>query len=86
MPDEQAATVALHIPEPVAPSPRNTHPVRGSLRLDPSVSSPQITAGTTIITTRPDSLQDKSTVAYSPAGAGGGGAAKGAQSPRADSP
>jgi RND family efflux transporter MFP subunit len=49
------------------------------------VSSPRITAGTTIITTRPDSLQDKSKVAYSPNGPAGG-AARGAQSPQADSP
>ena len=49
------------------------------------VTSPQITAGTTIITTRPDSLQDKSTVAYSPNGPAGG-AARGAQGPQADSP
>jgi multidrug efflux pump subunit AcrA (membrane-fusion protein) len=49
------------------------------------VSSPLITAGTTVITTRPDSLQDKSPVAYSPSGAAGG-ASRGAQSPQADAP
>jgi hypothetical protein len=49
------------------------------------VSSPRITPGTMIITTRPDSLQDKSKVAYSPNGPAGG-AARGAQSPQADSP
>jgi hypothetical protein len=30
------------------------------------VSSPAIASGTIVITTRPDSLQDKSTVAYTP--------------------
>ena len=46
-------------------------PVTVGLQTDTQaqISSPQITAGTTIITTRPDSLQDKSTVAYSPSGA-----------------
>ena len=46
-------------------------PVKLGLETDTQaqVTSPQITAGTTIITTRPDSLQDKSTVAYSPSGA-----------------
>jgi HlyD family secretion protein len=57
-------------------------PVKLGLQTDTQaqVTSPQITAGTTIITTRPDSLQDKSTVAYSPNGPAGG-AATGAQSP-----
>jgi HlyD family secretion protein len=49
------------------------------------VTSPKVTAGTTVITTRPDSLQDKSKVAYSPNGPAGG-AARGAQGPQADSP
>jgi multidrug efflux pump subunit AcrA (membrane-fusion protein) len=49
------------------------------------VTSPLITAGTTVITTRPDSLQDKSPVAYSPNGAAGG-PTRGAQSPQADAP
>ncbi len=46
-------------------------PVTVGLQTDTQaqVTSPQITAGTTIITTRPDSLQDKSMVAYSPSGA-----------------
>jgi HlyD family secretion protein len=46
-------------------------PVTVGLQTDTQaqITSPQITAGTTIITTRPDSLQDKSTVAYSPSGA-----------------
>lgn len=44
------------------------------------VISPQITAGTTVITTRPDALQDKSMIAYSPNGPAGGGAT-GAQGP-----
>ncbi len=62
-------------------------PVKLGLQTDTQaqVTSPQITAGTTIITTRPDSLQDKSTVAYSPSGPAGG-ASRGAQSPQADSP
>jgi HlyD family secretion protein len=53
-------------------------PVTVGLQTDTQaqISSPQITAGTTIITTRPDSLQDKSMVAYSP-----GGAPKGTQGP-----
>jgi HlyD family secretion protein len=53
-------------------------PVKLGLQTDTQaqVTSPQITAGTTIITTRPDSLQDKSTVAYSP-----GGSPKGAAGP-----
>jgi len=46
-------------------------PVQLGLQTDTlaQVTSPQITAGTTIITTRPDALQDKSLVAYSPAAA-----------------
>lgn len=62
-------------------------PVKLGLQTDTQaqVTSPEITAGTTIITTRPDSLQDKSTVAYSPGGPAGG-APKGAQSQQADSP
>lgn len=57
-------------------------PVQLGLQTDTQaqVVSPQITAGTTVITTRPDALQDKSTVAYSPGGAGGApqkGAAQG---------
>lgn len=53
-------------------------PVKLGLETDTQaqVTSPQITAGTTVITTRPDALQDKSTVAYSPTGpAGATGAA-----------
>jgi HlyD family secretion protein len=44
-------------------------PVKLGLQTDTlaQVTSPQITAGTTVITTRPDALQDKSLVAYSPA-------------------
>jgi hypothetical protein len=38
-----------------------------------------------VITTRPDSLQDKSPVAYTPNGAAGG-PSRGAQSPQADAP
>jgi multidrug efflux pump subunit AcrA (membrane-fusion protein) len=51
-------------------------PVKLGLETDTQaeVTSPQITAGTTIITTRPDALQDKSMIAYSPNGAAGGGA------------
>jgi HlyD family secretion protein len=49
------------------------------------VTSPQVTAGTPIITTRPDALQDKSLVAFAPNGPAGG-ASKGAQSPQADAP
>jgi multidrug efflux pump subunit AcrA (membrane-fusion protein) len=62
-------------------------PVKLGLQTDTQaeVSSPQITAGTTIITTRPDALQDKSMVAYAPNGAAGA-APRGAQSPQADSP
>ena len=62
-------------------------PVKLGLQTDTQaqVTSPEITAGTTIITTRPDSLQDKSTVAYSPGGPAGG-ASRGAQSLQADSP
>jgi hypothetical protein len=43
-------------------------PVTVGLQTDVSaeVSSPSIAAGTLVITTRPDSLQDKSTVAYTP--------------------
>jgi multidrug efflux pump subunit AcrA (membrane-fusion protein) len=53
-------------------------PVKLGLETDTQaqVTSPQITAGTTVITTRPDALADKSTVAYSPSGpAGATGAA-----------
>jgi multidrug efflux pump subunit AcrA (membrane-fusion protein) len=48
-------------------------PVNVGLQTDTlaQVTSPQITAGTTVITTRPDALQDKSLVAYSPVPAGG---------------
>jgi HlyD family secretion protein len=62
-------------------------PVKLGLQTDTQaeVTSPEITAGTTVITTRPDSLQDKSTVAYSPAGPAGG-ATRGAQGPQAASP
>jgi multidrug efflux pump subunit AcrA (membrane-fusion protein) len=49
------------------------------------VSSPQITAGTPVIVTRPDALQDKSLVAFAP-NAPAGGASRGAQSPQGDAP
>jgi multidrug efflux pump subunit AcrA (membrane-fusion protein) len=53
-------------------------PVTVGLQTDVSaeVASPAITAGTVVITTRPDSLQDKSTVAYTPP------AGSGARAPR----
>jgi HlyD family secretion protein len=61
-------------------------PVKLGIQTDvlAQVISPQVGAGTTIITSRPDALQDKSLVAYSPAPAGG--AAKGANAPEADAP
>jgi multidrug efflux pump subunit AcrA (membrane-fusion protein) len=57
-------------------------PVKLGLQTDTQaqVTSPEIRAGTTVITTRPDALQDKSTVAYSPSGPAGA-AARGSQSP-----
>lgn len=57
-------------------------PVKLGLETDTQaqVTSPRITAGTTVITTRPDALQDKSMVAYSPNGPPGG-AGSGAASP-----
>ena len=57
-------------------------PVKLGLQTDTQaqVTSPEIRPGTTVITTRPDALQDKSTVAYSPNGPPGG-AARGAASP-----
>ncbi len=54
-------------------------PVEVGLQTDTlaEVRSPQVTAGTTVITTRPDALQDKSIVAMSaPAAAGAGRTAK----------
>jgi HlyD family secretion protein len=62
-------------------------PVKLGLQTDvlAQVTSPQIGPGTTIITTRPDALQDKSLVAYSANGPAGG-APRGAQGPQADSP
>jgi hypothetical protein len=47
-------------------------PVTVGLLTDVSaeVASPDISDGTTVITTRPDSLQDKSTVAFTPPVAG----------------
>jgi multidrug efflux pump subunit AcrA (membrane-fusion protein) len=45
------------------------------------VISPQITAGTTVITTRPDALQDKSLVAYSPNAPAGGASSSQAHAP-----
>jgi len=62
-------------------------PVQLGLQTDTQaqVSSPQIKAGTTIITTRPDALQDKSMVAYSPNGPPSG-PSRGAQGSQADSP
>ena len=62
-------------------------PVTLGLQTDTTaqVTSPQITAGTTIITTRPDALQDKSLVAFAP-NAPAGGASRGAQSPEGDAP
>jgi HlyD family secretion protein len=58
-------------------------PVQVGLQTDTlaQVTSPQITAGTTIITTRPDALQDKSLVAYSPAAPAGGSVPRNPQSP-----
>lgn len=57
-------------------------PVKLGLQTDTQaqVTSPEIKAGTTVITTRPDALQDKSTVAYSPNGPAGA-ASTGAQGP-----
>lgn len=57
-------------------------PVKLGLETDTQaqVTSPRITAGTTVITTRPDALQDKSMVAYSPNGPPGG-AGSGAAGP-----
>jgi HlyD family secretion protein len=62
-------------------------PVQLGLQTDTEaqVSSPQITAGTPVITTRPDALQDKSLVACSPNGPAGG-APRGTQGPQADAP
>jgi HlyD family secretion protein len=62
-------------------------PVRLGLQTDTQaqVTSPQITAGTPVITTRPDALQDKSLVAYSPNPAAGG-PPRGAQAAQADAP
>jgi HlyD family secretion protein len=62
-------------------------PVRLGLQTDTQaqVTSPQITAGTPVITTRPDALQDKSLVAYSPNSAAGG-PPRGAQAAQADAP
>jgi HlyD family secretion protein len=59
-------------------------PVKLGLQTDTlaEVTSPLITAGTTIITTRPDALQDKSLVAYSPAPPPGGGASRSPQAPQ----
>jgi multidrug efflux pump subunit AcrA (membrane-fusion protein) len=53
-------------------------PVEVGLQTDTltEVRSPQIQAGTTVVTTRPDALQDKSVVAIS---APGNGAQRGAQ-------
>ncbi len=49
-------------------------PVQIGLQTDTlsEVRSPLVTAGTTVITTRPDALQDGSLVAYGTTGAGGG--------------
>lgn len=62
-------------------------PVRLGLQTDTlaQVTSPQISAGTTVITTRPDALQDKSLVAFAPNGPAGA-ASRGPQSPQADAP
>jgi HlyD family secretion protein len=58
-------------------------PVKLGLQTDTQaqISSPQITAGTPVIVTRPDALQDKSLVAFAP-----NGPSAGAQSPQADAP
>jgi hypothetical protein len=58
-------------------------PVKVGIQTDTlaQVTSPQITAGTTIITTRPDALQDKSLVAYSPAPPAAGSVPRNPQSP-----
>jgi HlyD family secretion protein len=58
-------------------------PVQVGLQTDTlaQVTSPQIQAGTTIITTRPDALQDKSLVAFAP-NAPAGAASRGPQSPQ----
>jgi hypothetical protein len=63
-------------------------PVKVGLQTDTQaqVISPLITAGTTVITTRPDALADKSVVAYTPNPAAGGAPRNSAQSPQADAP
>jgi HlyD family secretion protein len=62
-------------------------PVKLGLQTDTlaQVTSPEITVGTPIITTRPDALQDKSLVAYSPAPPAGG-APRSPQGPHNDVP
>jgi len=62
-------------------------PVQLGLQTDTlaQVTSPQVTAGTQVITTRPDALQDKSLVAFAP-NAPAGAASRGPQSPQADAP
>ncbi len=62
-------------------------PVQLGLQTDTQaqVTSPQIRPGTTVITTRPDALQDKSTVAFTPNGPAGG-ASRGPGGPQADAP
>jgi HlyD family secretion protein len=81
-------------PAGAAPPPGGPHfavaklvPVQLGLQTDTlaQVTSPQIGAGTTVITTRPDALQDKSLVAFSPNGPAGA-ASRGPQSPQADTP
>lgn len=61
-------------------------PVRVGIETDTQagISGAGITAGTKIITTRPDALQDKSLVAYAPAG--GSGAPQGGAPSQADAP
>jgi hypothetical protein len=63
-------------------------PVKLGLQTDTQaqVTSPLITVGTTVITTRPDALADKSVVAYTANGPAGGAPRTSAQSPQADVP